>query len=401
MKQRPYKLKNEIQNYPWGTKDDDAYIPKLLGINADSGTHYAELWMGAYNNSSSTILMEDSEQSLSEFIDSDAASILGKKAAARFNNKLPFLFKVLSIAEPLSIQTHPNKEQAAFLHNAESFKFPDDNHKPEIVIAIDKFELLWGFKSVESIKKICNEYGKIIEFIGEEKFNNIFDKSNAKESSVLKEFYSVIVDKADSDKDNYKLLLENLKATLTGKTANKTESLFLKLYEQYDADLGMITMFFLNYIELNPGEALFTPPGTPHAYISGNVIECMANSDNVIRAGLTTKYVDLKNLLKVLNYEPSEANVIMPKKSKGYTEYRSKEYEFMVTKIDVTKNHKIKVRKGFPASIFLLIDGTVKMRWKGGEMDVNKGESVFLAANCPACFMESDNATGYLATVNM
>jgi mannose-6-phosphate isomerase len=401
MKLRPYKLKNKIQNYAWGTKDNDAYIPSLLGINPEEGTPYAEMWMGAHNVAPSTVLMDDKELSLIEYIDSDAESILGKKVASQFNKKLPFLFKLLSVAEPLSIQTHPNKEQAAFLHKAESFNFPDANHKPEIVIAIDKLEILWGFKTVALIKNICNEYSEIIEFIGEENYNNIFDESRSGNSNALKEFYTMLVEKASRDKDSYRQLLSKLKESFKGRTVNKTENLFLKIFDRYDADIGLITMLFLNYLELNPGEAIFTPPGIPHSYISGNVIECMANSNNVIRAGLTKKYVDLKNLLRVLRYESLEAEVVTPKKSKGYTEYRSKDYEFTVTKIDVTKNQKFKVRKGSPASIFLLIDGNANLNWKGGEMELTKGESIFLSANCPSCFLQSENASGFLATVNI
>ena len=397
MKPRPYKLKNDIQNYPWGTKDDAAYLADLLGTPPEPGVPYAELWMGSHPNSPSKILLDDSEKPLDEFIKSDADSILGKKVASRFKGQLPFLFKVLSVAEPLSIQTHPNKEQAALLHSAESFNYPDNNHKPEIVIAISKIDILWGFKSVESIKNFCTEYAEIAEFIGKEKFDKIFETAN----NPLKEFYLALVGKALSDKDGYRQLLQTIRDRLREKTGNKSENLFLRLYDRYNADVGLITIFFLNYLELNPGEAIYTPSGVPHAYLSGNVIECMANSNNVLRAGLTSKFVDVKNLLKVLKYESLEIKLIKPKISRNRSEYRTEAEEFKVIKFDTLRKNKIKLTPGSQPSIFLLIEGSAVLKWKGGEIELEKGESVFIPASLGSTQLDSGFASGYLATVNL
>ncbi len=397
MKPRPYKLKNEIQNYAWGTKGDDAYIPNLLGMTPEPEVPYAELWMGSHSNSPSKLLLDDSEQPLDEFINSDPVAVLGKKAANRFNEQLPFLFKVLSVAEPLSIQTHPNKEQAALLHSAESFNYPDNNHKPEIVIALSKLDILWGFKSLDSIKNFCAEHPEIAEFMGQEKFESIFNSGG----NQLKEFYVSLVGTALSNKDSYRQLLQNIRDKLKDKTGNKSENLFLKLYDRYDKDIGLITIFFLNYLELNPGEAIYTPSGIPHAYLSGNVIECMANSDNVLRAGLTSKFVDVKNLLKVLKYEPSEPKIISPKTSRNRTEYRTEAEEFKVVKLDTLRKNKIKLSPGSQPAIFLLIEGSSLLKWKGGEMELTKGDAVFLPASVGSTQLDSNYASGYLATVNL
>lgn len=397
IERRPYLLKNIIQNYSWGSKDDNAFIPQLLGVTPEPGIPYAELWMGTHSKAPSKISTNGSEQSLAGYIDSDAVSILGKKTANRFNNKLPFLFKVISITEPLSLQVHPDKHQAEMLHNLDPINYFDDNHKPEIVIAIDKLEALAGFKSVEAIKNICNEYIELIKFVGPENFNNIFEKPDTDNSEKLKQFYSMLVMKANSETDDYRLLLKSLRDRFLIKADNKEEKLFLQLYDRYDVDIGLVTILFLNYVMLNPGEAIFTKAGIPHVYLSGNIVECMANSDNVIRAGLTSKFVDVKNLLKVLSFESGEIDLITPDKS---GEYSSEVEDFKVVKIKVAENNPVNIGNASQPSIFLLLDGTADIKWKNGDMKLKRGDSIFIPADIGSCNMESNNASGYLATIN-
>lgn len=401
MEQRPYLLKNKIQNYSWGTKDDNAFIPQLLGETLEPGIPYAEMWMGTHVNAPSKILVDETEQSLADYIDSDAATILGKKVAQRFNNKLPFLFKVLSIAEPLSIQTHPAKHQAEMLHDTYPDNYPDDNHKPEIAIAIDKLEALVGFKSIEDAKNICIDYSELFEFIGTEIFSNIFERAEIDDTEKLKRFYSALVKKAIEKTEDYRILIEALRDRFLIEADNKEEQLFLDLYERYNKDVGLLTVLFLKYVKLNPGEAVYIKAGVPHAYLSGNIIECMANSDNVIRGGLTTKFVDVKNLLKVLSFESGGVDLITPKKSGSKTEYNSDAEEFKVVRIEVTENNKVKINPNSRLSIFLLIEGTAELKWKKSNMTLTKGESIFIPADMKSFFIESNNALGYLATVNL
>jgi len=401
MERRPYLLKNKIQNYSWGTKDDHAFIPQLLGVTPEAGVPYAELWMGTHNNAPSKISIDESEQSLAEYIDSNAKSILGKNVAKRFNNQLPFLFKVLSIAEPLSIQTHPDKDQAEMLHKLNPVNYPDDNHKPEIAIAIDKLEALAGFKSVDAIKTLCKEYVELIEFISQENFNSIFEKSDTDNSEKLNQFYSLLVKKAIKEIDEYRLLLKTLKDRFLIKAGSREEKLFLQLYDRYAADIGLITILFLNYVVLKPGEALFTRAGIPHAYLSGNIIECMANSDNVIRAGLTPKFVDVNNLLNVLRYDTGSLDLVKPVKSGNVKEYISDAEEFKVVKIDVNGGNFVNIGPAYQPSIFILLEGDAVLRWGKNNMKLKRGESIFISADLGPCFLESNSVSGYLATVNL
>ncbi|MBU2508197.1 MAG: mannose-6-phosphate isomerase, class I, partial [Bacteroidetes bacterium] len=148
---RPYKLINQIQNYSWGTKNGSAFIPKLIGFPPESNISYAELWMGAHKSASSKIIVGDRELFLSDAIEKYPNQILGKSVVEKFGKTLPFLFKVLSAGEPLSIQAHPNKRQARVLHKRDPVNYPDENHKPEIAVAIDKLEALVGFRPLQEI----------------------------------------------------------------------------------------------------------------------------------------------------------------------------------------------------------------------------------------------------------
>jgi mannose-6-phosphate isomerase len=154
-------------------------------------------------------------------------------------------------------------------------------------------------------------------------------------------------------------------------------------------------------VELKEGEALFTGPGVPHAYLSGNVIECMANSDNVIRAGLTPKFVDVKNLLKVLKFESAKVNLVEPKKKKNITEYKTDTEEFKVIKIEADEKGQIKLDNNFLPSILLVVDGTAEIEWKKGNLKLEKGSSAFLPENIGSCKILSTDISGYLATVNL
>ena len=166
IKPQPYLLKNTIQHYEWGTKGKNAFIPKLLNIKSEKDKPYAELWMGAHPKSPSKIVIDGNEFSLNEVIHQYPGEMLGSKTAKKFSNTLPFLFKVLSANEALSIQVHPDKKQAISLHKKDPINYPDSNQKIEIAIALDSLTALVGFKTFKEILKVLKDYPEIGEFIG-------------------------------------------------------------------------------------------------------------------------------------------------------------------------------------------------------------------------------------------
>ena len=169
IKQEPYKLVNHVQNYEWGMKGKSAFIPKLLGFEAEEKP-YAEVWIGSHPKLSSQILLDGKATNLETIIEKCPKEILGEKVAKKFGDKLPFLLKILSANQALSIQTHPNKTQAIDLYKNDPNNYPDDNHKPEIAIALDFLNALVGFRPLNEIEFNFNLFPQLINFVGSETF---------------------------------------------------------------------------------------------------------------------------------------------------------------------------------------------------------------------------------------
>ncbi len=368
---KPYKLINHIQNYEWGTSGKDAFIPNLLGFEGEDKP-YAELWIGGHPKLSSEILVDGKAYSLKDVVEKHPNEILGKEVAEKFGNKIPFLLKVLSASQALSIQTHPNKKQAEEFHKNDSQNYPDDNHKPEIAIALDFLSALVGFRPQSEIESNIKKYPQLLEFIGEEAFEN-FKKSKTKNE--LKNIFSKLMNKSTEIEELGKTL-EQLKNEFEKKAKlSEDEELFLILYKLYGADIGLLVLFFLNIIKLKPGEAIYTPAGIPHAYLRGNIIECMANSDNVVRAGLTKKNKDIAKITNILTYESGKPKLIGKELNRNIRLYSISVDEFRIEKvtfncesIEFTTNNSIE--------IILVTEGSVTC----SGLEIKKGESFLFPA---------------------
>jgi mannose-6-phosphate isomerase len=376
LKPQPYILKNSIQLYEWGTKGKNAFIPKLLNIKAENDKPYAELWMGAHLKASSKIIIGGKEIDLAEVIRQHPIEMLGRKVAKRFSNTLPFLFKVLSANEALSIQAHPSKGQAIVLHKEDPVNYPDPYHKLEIAIALDSLIALVGFKPFVQIIKTLKEYSEIQDFIGESSW---FVSENRKS---IKRIFTKLIKKSVTEEKALATTIRKLKNRLS-KKKNQTEIEvhFLELSRKYKNHVGLLIIFFLNLLHLKSGEAIFIKPGIPHAYLKGNILECMSNSDNVIRAGLTPKFKDIKTLLKVLNYELALPIILKGKKKENSIIYQTAAKEFEVQIFTLNKNELKFENQGGPR-ILLVLKGTIKFifinRGKFKVEPIIKGESVFL-----------------------
>lgn len=371
LKPQPYILKNAIQHYEWGTKGKKAFIPKLLNIKAEPNKPYAELWMGAHPKASSKIVIGGKEIELQKVIQKFPFEMLGEKTAKRFSNTLPFLFKVLSANEALSIQVHPSKRQAIALHKKDPISYPDSNQKHEIAIVLDKMTALVGFKPVNQIIKTLNEYPEIVQFIG---------GSTKHPESVIK----ILIKKSQTNQKELAHTVAKINRRILAKRKqNEIEKYFLKLYKKYNADLGLLLIFFLNLVHLKKGEAIFTEPGLPHAYLKGNILECMSNSDNVIRAGLTSKFKDIDSLLKVLKYDFNPPQIIKAEKRKIALVYQTEAEEFELKLFTVSKNDLV-AEKSLGPRVLLVLKGALRIVYldkkKEESMIITKGQSVFLPA---------------------
>ncbi|RUS80567.1 hypothetical protein EGW08_011661 [Elysia chlorotica] len=309
-----FELKCAVQEYAWGKKGEDSAVAKLKAsvdsnftINPDA--FYAELWMGTHPNGPSICKIPGEEDvPLSEWVKQHPKQ-LGSEVERYFSGSLPFLFKVLSVRTALSIQAHPNKQHAEQLHIDRPDLYKDPNHKPEMAIALTPFMGLCGFRPIDEVANFLETVEEFRKAVGGEKADSFVaasktdDKSKHREA--MKEAFKSLMER---DAAEIKSFLKPLVDRVTGKkTAGEDVSamegdLLLKLSSEFPGDRGLFAIYFLNVVHLEPGEAMFLEANLPHAYLSGDCMECMACSDNVVRAGLTPKYLDVQTLLDMLDY---------------------------------------------------------------------------------------------------
>ena len=312
------RLTGEIKNYPWGSK---TLIQDHLGLGADQ-EHVAEVWFGTHEAGESTEL--DSKRKLSSVI----------------SGKLSFLTKFLAAGSPLSIQVHPNSEQAKQGFAREQGlgldvldakrNYRDDSHKPEILIALSPFMALCGFRPRFEMQEIFLAFSE-----SEDRFGELSAKLATGAS--LKEIFGELLLDLELPVRFSKTV--GAADSIGGDSAPVIEAraLALELLEKYPADAGAMVALMLNLVELAPGEAIFLPAGNLHSYLSGLGLEVMAASDNVIRGGLTGKHIDQVELINITDFTELVEPVIKPKKlAEGFVEYPVSAEEFQVYRAELT-----------------------------------------------------------------
>lgn len=397
---RPYKLYNRIQHYDWGTRNGSAFIPKLLGINAEPDEPYAELWIGAHPKAPSEIDMGGMRIGLDRIIAAHPREALGDYVLRKFSGKLPFLLKVLSAARALSIQAHPDKAQAVRLHTSDPEHYPDDNHKPEIAIALDSLNALVGFKPAPSIASSLGLLPELREFVDAGLLDEVLAAGNGSEPEApIKKLYADMM-RRTNDKEGLAGCIEKIRARLSRTPSSHPEEVqFLKQHKLYGPDVGLFSFFFFNMVQLKPGQAIFTDAGVPHAYLSGNIIECMANSDNVVRAGLTHKFRDVGTLLDIIRYEFAECDIINSEQRSDGVVYQTRAEEFRITRFRKSVNFKQRREpKGRP-SVCLVVEGRLEVSWVeegvSRAMTSSRGESFFIPAALTEYTVSSSSGADY------
>jgi mannose-6-phosphate isomerase len=382
---KPYKLYNTIKNYEWGTRNESAFIPRFLGIQADPGTPYAELWIGAHPKAPSEIEIDGSRVPLNRVIEEYPFECLGSYVCKTFSKTFPFLLKVLSAANALSIQTHPNKSQARVLHARDPKNYPDDNHKPEVAIALDSLIALAGFKPARSLRNNLESLPELSELVGQELIDEVLkNKDLSEEKNLIKKIYEAVMRHAE-DKKRLTSCISRIEYRLKAKLSRSPEEeQFLEQHRVFGDDVGLLSFFFFNLVKLKPGQAIFTDAGIPHAYIKGNIIECMANSDNVVRAGLTNKFKDVAALLDIVRYEFAECPVMQAGSENGEAVYKTAAKEFEVSRFHMPEGLRRQCESGDKPVVYLITAGYLDIRWNSEEGDrtmrFSAGESFFVPA---------------------
>jgi mannose-6-phosphate isomerase len=381
---RPFKLNNKIQHYDWGTKNDNAFIPRFLGIPAVRDLPYAELWIGAHPTAPSEIEIGGQSVPLNQAIEAHPLEILGGEAVRRFGARLPFLLKVLSAAGPLSIQTHPNKDQAKKLHAADPAHYPDENHKPEIAIALDGLAAVVGFRPANHLVALISQYPELSELVGSDRIAQLAaSHTTAAAEQNLIELYEAIM-RGGADRQLLGHVVSRIAARLSGTgSLSEEQQYFVEQHRIHGADAGLFSFLLYNLVHLEPGQAIFTDAGIPHAYLKGNIVECMANSDNVVRAGLTTKFTDIDALLDILQYRFEAPEIINSEAKVDGVVYRTSAEEFEVSRTTREKGIDSIIEGGESVSVILVTDGSLRVEWEEGGskvLDCSQGESILIPA---------------------
>lgn len=389
---RPYLLSNKIQHYAWGERGPSAFIPRLLGLQSVAAdTPFAELWMGTHPLGSSAVMADDGGQiPLAELVARYPQQVLGPRVVAAFGNQFPFLLKVLSAGEPLSIQLHPSKTQAVALHRKDPEHYPDDNHKPEIAIALESLQALAGLRPPGEIQAFLAGFPALRDFIDFEAF------AEQPERQLSRLAFLALLRGAVERPDELARVIPVLAGRLQQEQPRDyRERLLLELLPKYPGDVGLLSIFFLNLHMLEKGQALYLPAGVPHAYLKGNIVECMSSSDNVVRAGLTPKFKDIPALIDVAtDGQPTLYSADRP----SYV-YDPPVGEFRVGRREQEPGTSFTDRSD-AVRILLVLHGRLRLAWNGGTLEAAQGQSLLLPGSLKEVGIEClEKSELYIAAV--
>lgn len=364
-------LEGAVQNYPWGS---ETAIFELLG-RQPTGEPAAELWLGAHPTAPARVGPE--AWGLDEVIGADPVGALGEEAAAAFG-ELPFLFKVLAAAEPLSLQAHPSSEQArrgfareesaGIAVDAPERSYRDRSHKPELICALTPFEALCGFRDPAATLDLldlleCRELDPLrARLVASREADGLaagLEWLLTREPTAAAELVTAVIRACDAPETS---AWGAERATAIG------------LGRRYPDDAGVVTSLLLNHVRLEPGQALFLGAGTLHTYLEGAGVELMANSDNVLRGGLTTKPVDVAALLEIVDTSPVSPVVQNPETRAGLARYDSPVPEFSLWRLEVGPSTAAEVPG---PTIVLCVAGTVD----AGRHVLDRGTAAWIPAS--------------------
>jgi phosphomannomutase len=377
-----YLLTPGVRHYAWG---DPSFIPTLLGRENHEQAPYAELWMGAHPELPSRV----GSVPLNELIAVAPEKHLGKRDSERFEGKLPFLFKVLSAAAPLSIQAHPTEDQAreGFARenaagvplSARNRSYRDAHGKPELIVALTDFYALEGFRPLGEITEVLGEIPELIRFASK------FEPTPGSLQSLYRELMSLPQPEVDA-------IISPIVSRLKGRELDRSHRGFwvLRADEMFQKnglhDRGILSMFLLNLVHLRPGEGLYLGSGTLHAYLEGSGIEVMASSDNVLRGGLTEKHVDVPELLGTIVFEGIQPRVLEPiVVSDQERVYETPAREFELAMLEISTEKEYRNSAGESASILLVLetDGDVVITSEASKLTLTKGQSLYVPFGTP------------------
>jgi len=371
----PLRLKNTTMHYTWGSKHR---LQALFNIEQQNNLPQAEVWMGAHPKAPSIVQLKTGNNvPLDQLMRRHSEAIIG-----RATSQFPFLLKLLSAEKPLSIQVHPNKKQAEEGFNRENIKgvpinalhrnYRDNNHKPELIYAVTPFKALCGFRPI-------HEIGYYISILIEEKINlPFFLKRFRATTDELRLIFVWMLSMTQSEK---KEIIDQIITLAQKKTDDQVFQTILQLHKHYPEDSAILAPFWLNIIQLNPGEALFLDTGHLHAYLQGTGIELMVSSDNVLRGGLTSKHIDISEISQIASFSSFVPAVMVRESSsqRHLISYPVPIDDFSFSLLNVKQPW---YRKKGAVHIIFCMEGDVMIQGDTDSFTLKKGDSCLLPAVC-------------------
>ena len=372
-------MANPVMAYAWGSHDG---IAALQG-RAASDQPEAELWMGAHPRAASVLAdpkrAGGAGEPLDAWIVADPEAVVGRDIVARFGPRLPFMLKVLSAAQPLSLQVHPDDalaregcaaEDAAGIDRAAPERsYRDPYAKPELLVAVTDFEVLLGFRPAAAA-------ADALAALGVRRLDRVVEALRGG-APTGEGFLAVVSWPAGQRAD----LVAEVRAAAAG-VDDERSAWVVSLADRYPTDPGVVGVVLLNYLRLRPGQAVYVDPGQIHAYLCGTGLEVLGSSDNVVRGGLTPKHVAIAELRRALAVEATSPQVIEPfADADGVERWNTSRSEFALARLRVDGER----RDASPGpAIVLCLEGKVEVNAADATVMLNGGESAFVTANAPA-----------------
>ncbi|MET1089330.1 MAG: mannose-6-phosphate isomerase, class I [Arthrobacter sp.] len=388
-----YEIENVLRDYAWGST---TAIAALLGRD-ESGRPEAELWIGAHPDSPSVahVPEDGSDTALDALIARDPEHFLGADSVARFGPRLPFLAKILAAAQPLSLQVHPSLDQAragfarenaaGVAADAPNRNYRDDNHKPEMIFALTPFEALCGFRPAAQTRDILQHVAAAFDAVESEAPALIGalleDLQAGDESAGLRAAFERLITGGRSVAEDTAVVVAALLSGAPLAPYDTELATVISLNEKYPGDPGVLISLLLNRISLEPGESVYLPAGNVHAYLHGLGVEVMASSDNVLRGGLTPKFVDVPELLRTIDFRPVAVPMLPAERTMMDQElFRPPFEEFQLQRIELAPGSGPVPLAQSGAAVVIVVAGDIYLDSPKGDLQLSRGGSAFLAA---------------------
>lgn len=374
-----WRLKGTVQHYAWGGFE---YIPKLVGLPAQPGVPYAEYWLGAHPKASGMVVVDGIVTSLDKLIAGNSEQLLGVRVVQCYG-RLPFLLKILDVREMLSIQVHPTKAdaEAGFARenalgiplDAPERNYKDDNHKPELQLALSDFWLLHGFRPAADLRQTLAavpELAPLLAHFVHDDYRELYEYAmtmpDEEAAALLRPLANRLLP-----------LYQASKLPIISPDYWAAKALSSGTAGRYDR--GIFSLYFFNLVKLEPGQALFQGAGVPHALLQGQAIEIMANSDNVVRGGLTPKTVDIPELLRLVRFQSTATRLINSQQDGAFEElFVTPIEEFCLGHIQLPDKTSSYRRDTESLEIVYCLSGEVTLESSEVQIVLKRGESAVI-----------------------